>query len=566
MNSLDLSINVQLTPSELWPLIADTSSLNKQLGFNAMSFEYENGKKIGRSKIWIFDSVWEEVPWSWSYEKHIKNSRLYSKGPLKEIHSQWNIRNSGNGSLLRIQFQGVASRKFLNPLITVMFKVLGQKLQDHFSSLSGHRESGKVANVLPENWQRRMDSINANVKESMENLLLYGANVDLNRIQPKKFAREHRLNSRNVINSFLTLSKQPVFRLYFDLMCPHCRAPSHKLESLGEIPTLAECAACNTKFNSDKEDAVEVVFRPHENFLKLDEVLYCSAEPAQQQKILLKANLKPADQITFDCPDGITDLVLHLDEKDKRTSHPIGILTVKSEILLSSIPQSAGKSMSFKNDTEETMSLSLELDTESHDSLRIGEVLSYSEFVNYFGKQSLAPQVAVSLGQQAILFSDIVGSSEMYRAMGDTTAFEKVKIHFEKSFELVRHHKGQVVKTLGDSVMAAFPWTADAIRCAIAMQDWFESEKSELKIRISMNSGNCLAITLTNGIDYFGDTVNLAAKLQSEAGSGEIILAESMGTLPFNEIIKDRALAVEKLNIKASWSKEPRSCYKLILD
>lgn len=566
MNSLDLSIKVQLTPSELWPLIADTSSLNKQLGLNAMSFEYENGKKIGRSKIWIFDSVWEEVPWSWSYEKYIKNSRLYSKGPLKEIHSQWNIRNSGNGSLLRIQFQGVASRKFLNPLIRVMFKVLGKKLQDHFTSLAGNRESGKVANVLPENWQRRMDSINANVKESMENLLLYGANVDLNRIQPKKFAREHRLNSRNVINSFLTLSKQPVFRLYFDLMCPHCRAPSHKLESLGEIPTLAECAACNTKFNSDKEDAVEVVFRPHENFLKLDEVLYCSAEPAQQQKILLKANLKPADQIAFDCPDGITDLVLHLDEKDKRTSHPIEILTVKSEILLSSIPQSAGKSMSFKNDTEETMSLSLELDTESHDSLRIGEVLSYSEFVNYFGKQSLAPQVAVSLGQQAILFSDIVGSSEMYRAMGDTTAFEKVKIHFEKSFELVRHHKGQVVKTLGDSVMAAFPWTADAIRCAIAMQDWFESEKSELKIRISMNSGNCLAITLTNGIDYFGDTVNLAAKLQSEAGSGEIILAESMGTLPFNEIIKDRSLAVEKLNIKASWSKEPRSCYKLILD
>ena len=186
--------------------------------------------------------------------------------------------------------------------------------------------------------------------------------------------------------------------------------------------------------------------------------------------------------------------------------------------------------------------------------------------MNYFGKQSLAPQVAVSLGQQAILFSDIVGSSEMYRAMGDTTAFEKVKIHFEKSFELVRQHKGQVVKTLGDSVMAAFPWTADAIRCAIAMQDWFESEKSELKIRISMNSGNCLAITLTSGIDYFGDTVNLAAKLQSEAGSGEIILAESMGTLPFNEIIKDRSLAVEKLNIKASWSKEPRSCYKLILD
>ena len=81
-----------------------------------------------------------------------------------------------------------------------------------------------------------------------------------------------------------------------------------------------------------------------------------------------------------------------------------------------------------------------------------------------------------------------------------------------------------------------------------------------------MNSGSGLAITLTNGIDYFGDTVNLAAKLQSEAGSGEIILAESMGTLPFNEIIKDRSLAVEKLNIKASWSKEPRSCYKLILD
>ena len=55
--------------------------------------------------------------------------------------------------------------------------------------------------MLPENWERRMDSINVNV-ESLEKLLLYGANVDLNRIQPK-FAHEYRLNSRNVINSFL---------------------------------------------------------------------------------------------------------------------------------------------------------------------------------------------------------------------------------------------------------------------------------------------------------------------------------------------------------------------------
>jgi class 3 adenylate cyclase len=565
MISLDLSINLNLSPSELWPVISDTSTLNKQLGFNSMSFELVNGKKIGKSKIWIFESMWEEVPWSWSFEKYIKNSRLYSKGPLKEIHSQWLITSVGDGSLLTIQFQGVAAKKILNPLISIMFTMLGKKFKTHFTALSSREKENKASNQLPQNWHRRIDKINGNVRNNLETLFLHGTNAELTRIQPKKFAREHRLDQATVINSFISLSRQPVFRLYFDLMCPHCRGPSHTLESLGEIPVVAECAACNKQFNSDSEEAVEVVFRPHENFLKLDEVLYCAAEPAHRQQTLFKANLKTDDRVEFNCPEGISDLILNLKTEKNLSSYQLDVSDLESEISLDNIPQRVGKLMSFHNNVGHSLELSLELDAQVHDSLRIGEVLSYSEFSDHFGKQSLSPQVAVSLGQQTILFSDIVGSSEIYRNMGDTIAFEKVKAHFEKNFEIVRRHNGQVVKTLGDSVMAAFPWTADAVRCAIEMQDWFESEKSELKIRISINSGNCLAITLTAGIDYFGNTVNLAAKLQSEAGSGEIILSESMGKLPLGDIIKNRNFNSEKHQVQGSWSKHPLSCYKLIL-
>jgi class 3 adenylate cyclase len=96
---------------------------------------------------------------------------------------------------------------------------------------------------------------------------------------------------------------------------------------------------------------------------------------------------------------------------------------------------------------------------------------------------------------------------------------------------VVAQHRGAVVKTIGDAVMAAFVDGADAVRAAAAIQRRFGPEQT-LRLRISMHSGPCIAVNLNSGIDYFGSTVNMAAKLQACAEAGEVALSKVVYDAP----------------------------------
>src|SRR3990167_1615178 len=105
----------------------------------------------------------------------------------------------------------------------------------------------------------------------------------------------------------------------------------------------------------------------------------------------------------------------------------------------------------------------------------------------------------------------------MYAERGDPVAFVEVKKHFEVVFAIVRKHRGAVVKTIGDAVMAAFNEPLDAIKAAHAIHEAFPPNGGPLaiRLRISINTGTCIAVRLNAAIDYFGHAVNLAAKLQA---------------------------------------------------
>jgi len=95
-----------------------------------------------------------------------------------------------------------------------------------------------------------------------------------------------------------------------------------------------------------------------------------------------------------------------------------------------------------------------------------------------------------------------------------------------------------VVKTIGDAVMAAFTDPLHALDAALAIRDDIAafnrrladetSEHVTVPIKIGLHSGACIAVTLNDRLDYFGTTVNLAARLQNESQGGDIVLSEAM--------------------------------------
>jgi adenylate cyclase len=176
-------------------------------------------------------------------------------------------------------------------------------------------------------------------------------------------------------------------------------------------------------------------------------------------------------------------------------------------------------------------------------------VLSDPDFRALFSEDFLADDVTLSVGEQTLLFTDIVGSTAMYAQRGDPDAFTSVRRQFSETFALVARHRGVVVKTIGDATMAAFVDPVDAVQAAVAIQRAF-ADPAGIRLRVSINTGPCLAVRLNADIDYFGHAVNVAAKLQSIVEAGQVALAERTRAAPgVAAALAELALPVEELAV-----------------
>ena len=113
--------------------------------------------------------------------------------------------------------------------------------------------------------------------------------------------------------------------------------------------------------------------------------------------------------------------------------------------------------------------------------------------------------------------------------MGDAAAYNIVREHFALLAAIVRDHDGAVVKTIGDAVMASFSDPAQAVRAALAMQDADQLESGQgvrdLVLKVGVHAGPSVVVTLNDRLDYFGSTVNMAARLQGQSTGGDIVLS-----------------------------------------
>ncbi len=168
--------------------------------------------------------------------------------------------------------------------------------------------------------------------------------------------------------------------------------------------------------------------------------------------------------------------------------------------------------------------------------LRPGDLFALPDYRHLYPDEQLPGDLKIDIGVQTILFTDIVGSSKMYKELGDTGAFRRVRDHFASIGEIIESFDGAVIKTVGDAVFAVFGNQLDAYRAGLELRKRFLNPESEVAIRISLHTGPCLAVNLDTGIDYFGNTVNLSAKLQALAGAGQIAFT---GAALENSLVRD---------------------------
>jgi class 3 adenylate cyclase len=149
-------------------------------------------------------------------------------------------------------------------------------------------------------------------------------------------------------------------------------------------------------------------------------------------------------------------------------------------------------------------------------------LLTNQLFRDIYRNDTLDVDQGLKLTSLTILFTDLKGSTELYDRVGDLVAYDLVREHFRVLHEIVASEAGAVVKTIGDAVMATFPTSDRALSAALRMRESVRAIKNDLLIKIGIHEGPCLAVTLNDRLDYFGQTVNIAARVQGLADSQAI--------------------------------------------
>jgi class 3 adenylate cyclase len=198
-------------------------------------------------------------------------------------------------------------------------------------------------------------------------------------------------------------------------------------------------------------------------------------------------------------------------------------------------------------------------------------------FRTIFSGQLLKRGTPLKVSRTAILFTDLTGSTALYNTVGDAAAFRLVDDHFDVLRAAVSSAGGTVIKTMGDAIMAAFPDARSCVDGALRCLRRFETFRGQqehgplVHLKLGLFTGACYVITANGTLDYFGQTVNVASRLQHLAESGEIVLehreldaldAELRAELDVSPVFEtrvkgvDRALEVVRVRSRAPASSE----------
>lgn len=161
------------------------------------------------------------------------------------------------------------------------------------------------------------------------------------------------------------------------------------------------------------------------------------------------------------------------------------------------------------------------------------DMLNSQQFREFYPVQNLPADLGLNLRELTILFTDLKGSTELYGTTGDLAAYKLVRAHFEQLTEAVRLHRGAIVKTMGDAVMASFSRPKDALDAAIYMVRRLEElDLGDLPgrfgLKVGLHTGAAIAVNANQNLDFFGQTVNIAARVQGLAQAGEIWFSEAV--------------------------------------
>jgi class 3 adenylate cyclase len=420
----------------------------------------------------------------------------------------------------------------------------------------------------------------APVASAIENLVTNGADHELNRINLIDFSARTGLPEEKVLSGFLHSSRLGIFDMTWNVLCPGCSGVLGAHDTLKSLsPEDYQCGLCAAGYEASIDDQVEVAFTvsprvrriaahaPHTlpmwdywrqmfwssgidisegSFTRLiDDATLEAIELPAKEKAVLSLQLPAQFVIVF---EPVTHAALFLDvqgepTREKQTASLTfdGVHTPTGTLMMRPGPIR----LTLENNSGNRVLPAVWIAGDAlHDLLgkrkpivTAKRILANQTFRDLYKADNLNIDQRLKITSLTFLFTDLKGSTALYERVGDLAAFDLVRAHFRALLEIIASEAGAVVKTIGDAVMATFVRPDQAIAAGLRMRSAMEQLNRErgtndLLVKIGIHEGACLAVMLNERQDYFGQTVNIAARVQGQATSQAINATEPVVKSP----------------------------------
>jgi class 3 adenylate cyclase len=436
----------------------------------------------------------------------------------------------------------------------------------HVRAGSAVSETEALFNVLRQ-------SADADCVAAIERAIHDAPDRELCRVNVVDFAGKNRLDEERTVAAFLHASRLGLFELSWNVLCPACGGV---LDAGATLKTVNHdeyaCTLCAADYNPTLDEMVEVTFTvsprvrriaghdpdslPEAEYYRqifwssgadlpedlegaLAEFTIESIELPPDGKAVLSVQLPEGFIIVFD-PVTHGRQIIEVKGEPIRERQTLSVLFNKVKAPLGPVELRPGPlRLSLENRTGRRVLPALWIAGDALHNLlgrrkpflTAKRLLTNQTFRDIYQTDTLDPDQRLKITSLTFLFTDLKGSTALYERVGDLVAYDLVRQHFHVLYEIVAGETGAVVKTIGDAVMATFSTPDRALAAALRMREAMsrinaERHNEDLLLKIGIHEGPCLAVTLNNTQDYFGQTVNLAARVQGLASSRAIFVTQ----------------------------------------
>lgn len=574
---------------QLWPILSKTDWINRSLGLPPVNYEIkplpEGGTTvIAQARKFGITLRWQENPFEWVEEDYYHVQRIFEGGLLAEARLGMVFRPGENSGTRVLVFAELTPRNAFGAGLARF--VLGPKADHDVGKIIHHVSeflNGQKQIVMPKLPTQPVNesSLQAGLKKlretgqpadlirRLEEMLRASPDVELSHIRPFSVARGWGCDRWPVLRLFLHATNCGLLNFSWEVLCPNCRSSRQPATtSLSSLRQSVHCEVCQISYDGQFDKSVELKFKVSPAVRPNEAQTFCLAGPGGKPHIVSQLMLAPGQRRAWKLPaltvshrlrsPQVKRPVTFAPEDVKTPLHPPLILCQPDEFqVVTELGGTNDPAVQVMNPNNYPIQLTLERIEWEEDILTAARVTNWQEFRDLFAKEVISPNEQVTVGSQIVLFTDLRGSTAMYCGLGDAPAYSLVRDHFRILEEAIRPNHGTIVKTVGDAVMAVFSQVDEALSAVRDMHRSLQCLNSGeagapvLTLKSGLHVGSCLAVNANDKLDYFGTTVNLAARMVDCCRGGDVTVSDELFRRAETvEFLKQSNVAVESAEVK----------------